>query len=125
MSEFKSTLDARLLPECPGIEQWSLLAPLIYQSDILGEITIPAGFITDFVSMKFLNFTAHRPAVVHDFLYSCSNVDRAVADRVLKEALIYICEDYALVEEMYLAVRAFGGSHRAEKDLKYTLGQKS
>ena len=119
MSEFKTPLIARLLPETPDTEQWQLVEPLVYESDLLGTITVPAGFITDFVSFKILNFTAHRPALVHDYLYECSDVERDVADKVLKEALQVIGAPDLLIQEMYLAVRAFGGSHRT--DLNYML----
>jgi hypothetical protein len=112
MSEFKTLLIARLLPECPGTEQWQLVAPLVYQSDLLGTITVPADFITDFVSMKALNYTAHRPAVIHDYLYSKPSVTREDADNVLKEALGVIGVNPLLIEEMYFAVRAFGASHK-------------
>ena len=121
MAEFKTTLKVQLLPECPDTERWQLLEPLLYQSDILGVVTVPAGFITDFVSLKELNYTAHRPATVHDFLYSCKDVSREQADDVLKEALSCINENPALVELMFLAVRAFGGCHRTDADLVYTL----
>ena len=121
MPNFCSPLKVRLLPETAGIELWQLIEPLSYQSDIVGMVNVPEGFITDFVSLKVLNYTAHRPAVVHDFLYSCSDVTREQADEVLKEALSVINEDPELIEMMFLAVRAFGGSHRTEADLKYTL----
>jgi hypothetical protein len=121
VSEFLTTLDVRLLPECPDVEQWQLLAPLSYQSDLLGTVTAPAGFILNFVSFSALNYTAHRPAGIHDFLYCCKDVTRDQADAVLKEALESICESRALIEAMYLAVRVFGGSHRSDADLIYTL----
>ena len=121
MAEFKSALKVQLLPECPNTERWLLLEPLVYQSDILGMVTVPANFITDFVSLKELNYTAHRPATVHDFLYSCKDVSREQADTVLEEALTCINEDPVLVKLMFLAVRTFGGSHRTDADLQYTL----
>ncbi len=121
MSEFLTTLDVRLLPECPNVEQWQLLAPLSYQSDLLGRITVPTGFITNFVSFKGLNYTAHRPSCAHDFLYCCKDITREQADEVLKEALESICEDPALVEMMFIGVRLAGGSHRSDADLIYTL----
>ena len=121
VAEFKSALKVQLLPECPDTERWMLLEPLVYQSDILGLVTVPANFVTDFVSLKELNYTAHRPATVHDFLYSCKDVSREQADAVLEEALTCINEDPVLVKLMFLAVRAFGGSHHTDADLQYTL----
>lgn len=112
MSEFRTLLDARLLPECPEIEQWMLLNPLVFRSDYLKcEIVVPTGFVTDFLSFKELNFTAHRPTCVHDFLYSCSDVTQEQADNVLREMLESICCDTLLTEAIYKAVRLFGASH--------------
>lgn len=115
MAGFKTTLDARLLPECPGIEKWMLLAPLIFQSDVLGcAVTVPTNFVTDFVSFKALNWIAKRPAVVHDYLFSCSDIPFNVANSVFEEALLTVGVDEDLAHQMYLAVQIFGRSHRAE-----------
>lgn len=121
MSEFKTPLKVRLLPETEGIELWQLLEPLTYQSDLLGTVTVPDGFITDFVSMKALNFTAHRPACLHDYAYCCKDITREQADDLLKESLGTIGMNPELIELMFLGVRAFGSSHRTEADLIYTL----
>jgi len=115
VSEFKTTLDARLLPECPGIEQWMLLAPLVYYSDILGcDVVVPANFITDFVSFKALNWIAKRPAVVHDYLTSCVDIPFELANEVFKEAMLSVCVNEELCGNMYAAVELFGRSHKTE-----------
>jgi hypothetical protein len=108
MAEFKTPLVVRLLPECPDIEQWQLVEPLIYDSDILGRIVVPIDFITNFVSFKPLNYLAHRPATIHDYLSSCSDVEIEVANRVFKEAMDSIKLNSALAEEMYEVVCVTG-----------------
>ena len=121
MGQFLTVLEGRFLPETDGIELFQLSAPLRFQSKILGLIEVPADFITDFVSLDVLNYTAHRPSATHDFLYCCKDVPREIADLVLKEMLESICENPILVELMYVAVRSFGASHHTESDLIYTL----
>ena len=73
MSKFLTELDVRLID---GDRIWMLSGPLVYQSDILGKIEIPAGFQTDFASVPRIPFVfesfgdrAHRESVVHDYLY--------------------------------------------------------
>ena len=112
MSQFKTPLRVELQPE-GGEPKWALIAPLIYSSDVMGcEIVVPATFITDFVSFEPLKNVGHRAAVVHDYLYSCGDVDRKVADQVLKEALEVVGVDALLADSMYDAVRLFGGGHK-------------
>jgi len=113
MSDFKSALEVRLLPEHNGEPRWQLITPLVYQSDVMGRtISVPEGFITDFVSFVLLKNVGHRASVVHDYLYSASNIDRKLADEVLKEALEITGVDDTLCDAMFDAVRLFGGSHK-------------
>lgn len=98
MSKFLKKLEVALIDDVMNDYrgQWQLSAPLVYQSDIAGLITVPAGTITDFESCPrlpgvFLLFgeIAHAAAVVHDHLYSApTTVSRSIADAVLKEACI-------------------------------------
>lgn len=78
-----------------GRGTWQLLVPLAYQSAILGRVlTVPAGFITDFASVPrwvpvafaLVGDSAHKAAVVHDWLYSSQETSRMLADAVLREA---------------------------------------
>ncbi len=113
MSEFKTTLDVRMLPEMDN-QNWQLIAPLVYQSDVFGgEITVPEGFITDFVSFEPLKNLGQRPSVVHDWLYASPVFDREMADDILKEALECVGVNGLLAENMFIAVRIFGASHKA------------
>lgn len=112
MSQFLTPLDVRLLPESSKT-RWMLISPLRYQSDVMScAIEVPLGFITDFVSFEPLKDMAQRPAVIHDFLYSCPDVDREIADKVLREALACVGVDESIREAMYIAVRIFGGEHK-------------
>jgi hypothetical protein len=120
MADFLSPLRVQLLPENPDCVRWMVIDPLKYQSDVMGRvIEVPTGFITDFVSFEPLKNVGHRAAVVHDYLYSCADVDRETADKVLSEALGVCGVNGLLAEDMYAAVRLFGGGH---KDSTYLLG---
>lgn len=117
MSRFLCDLDTRLVDEFRDIHQ--LLAPLKYESDLLGlTVTVPKDFRTDFASVPrivgaYLLFggKGRRAAVVHDFLYSGGiEVTREVADQVFREALIATGYSAFTVGAMYAAVRVGGGS---------------
>ena len=80
-----------------GRGTWRLLVDLVYSSPLAAlTFTVPAGFVTDFASVpRYLPIafaltgdTAHRAAVIHDWLYTTHQVDRATADAVLREAAI-------------------------------------
>jgi hypothetical protein len=74
---------------------WTILQPLIYQSDIARTvIVVPEGFVTDFASVPRIPLVflvagdeGHLAAVVHDFLYSRQDVPRSLADAVFREAM--------------------------------------
>ena len=122
MSEFKTELDARLKDDD---RVWVLDQPLVYQSDLLGAITIPAGFETDFASVPrvpiaYMMFgdRAHREAVIHDFLYrSDSNpcVDKSMADDVFLEAMKCRGKGWFVRYAMYWGVRLGGASSYHKK----------
>lgn len=67
--------------------------PFLYRSDLVGLVSVPVGFRTDFASVPrigwiyaLLGNKAHQAAVIHDFLYYADTVTKDVADRVLAEA---------------------------------------
>lgn len=102
--------------------RFKLKEPLLYFSKILGEITVPEGFVTDFASVPRLPLaylaagdTAHRPAVVHDYLYSCADVERSTADAVFLEAMEAVGVPWWRRRIMWAAVRSFGWSCRKPK----------
>lgn len=104
-------------------DKWELLAPLMYQNEIIQatydhQITVPAGFTTDFASVPRLPLayllagdTGHRAAVIHDYLYAThpSGISRALADEIFRRALSEDGEPWWRAQIMYAAVRLFGG----------------
>ena len=103
--------------QLPGGAGWALQQPLVYRSALpgVGEIVVPAGFVTDFASvprwpLTFLlaGDTAHAPAVVHDFLYGTRRVRRATADLVFLEAMVLTGVPRWRRAAMWVAVRIFG-----------------
>jgi hypothetical protein len=116
MSEFKTPLIIEEIDELAG--KYRLIAPLVYQSDLRGEIVVPADFITDFASVPRLPLAyllvggkGNRAAVVHDWLYSTAKISRKQADEVLAEALRASGYSALTVSLMWLGVRAGGESH--------------
>ena len=92
-----------------------LVRPLVYRSDILGLVTVPAGFETDFASVPrlFWNIVPPlgrygEPAIVHDYLYRTQTVDRLTADRVFLEAMEARGCHWITRRTLYRAVRLFG-----------------
>ena len=118
MSHFVTDLDVRKHTHDASADQrgtWSLTAPLVYRSDLIGLITVPAGFVTDFASVPRIPVAfllagdcGQETAVIHDFLYTTHQVDRAKADAVLREALVAGSEPRWRAWLMWLGVRIGG-----------------
>jgi len=101
-------------------EEWELLAPLLFSSDVLNTIIeVPAGFRTDFASVPRIPFaywiaggTAETAAVIHDYLYrkrkTFPDLTRAQADLVFLEAMVASGVAYWRRQAMYAAVQCFG-----------------
>ena len=111
MAEFLTELDARAIDG----RKWRLLAPLVYDSDILGLITVPAGFDTDLASIPRIARPLitgmgndRKPAVIHDHLYSIRHLPRSEADAVFLEALECLRVPWIKRRAMWAAVRAGG-----------------
>ena len=112
-SAFLSSLQVARLPG----GQWRLVAPLRYQSAVLGALLeVPTGFLTDLASVPRLPLayllagdTAHEAAVVHDHLYQVRICTRAQADAVLDEAMAVTGEPRWRRVLMWSAVRVAGG----------------
>jgi len=128
---FLSALQVARLPD----GQWRLLAPLRYQSAVLGAlIEVPTGFLTDLASVPRLPLayllagdTAHEAAVVHDHLYQVQRCTRAQADAVLYEAMAVTGEPAWRRWLMWSAVRTGGwwawrtGPRRYSRLLNYQI----
>lgn len=98
--------------------EWVLVAPLVYQSDLIGLVTVPRDFQTNLASVPRIPIaywltggTANLPAAVHDFLYTYHPVRRKVADAVLKEASAVVGVAPWRYWLMWAGVRAFGWLH--------------
>lgn len=98
-----------------------LIHPLRYQTDVgyLGVITVPPGFVTDYASVPRGMWNLFPPngkytpaAVVHDYLYRCTDVDRYLCDQVFLEAMHVLGVGWWTRTLMYRAVRIFGGRAR-------------
>ena len=90
MSAFLSDLVVRILDDSGPRPTMELTAPLLYQSDRLGAVTVPAGFLFDGASipqaaMSMTGWPGVRAACLHDYLIDAG--DRNLADDVFKEAL--------------------------------------
>lgn len=97
MSKFISVPYMQKIAEARGLfgrAKWKTLTMLQFSSYVAGRVlTVLPGFVTDFGSVPRLPFmyslfgdVGHYSAVLHDYL--CRNgYDRAVADKVYREAL--------------------------------------
>lgn len=95
MSRFTTTLKTE------QVGKWThvLLADLVLADDDEQAITVPAGFSTDFASIRVLHNAflfvlfalvsgyGNYAATVHDLLYTTGQVSRKAADAVLYRAL--------------------------------------
>jgi hypothetical protein len=127
VSKFLTELDVEQLDDISnsGRGLWRLTSPLVYQSDLTGDIyVVPIGTTTDFASVPRVPIafllcgdTASKPAALHDFLYTAGPdgkhpvPDRATADALLKEAATVEGVPAWRVALIYAGVRMFGGSH--------------
>lgn len=126
MARFATNLEVVCIDDLAnsGRGIWKILSPLVYQSDLLKEtITVEPGFLTDYASVPrvpiaywLFGDTAHKSAVIHDWLYHHHEVcDEKTANRVFSEAMqaegIPVWRRYA----MYLGV-AIGGKSSWEDD---------
>ena len=101
---------------------WRVTAPLVFYSEHLArEITVPAGFITDFASVPRLPVAyllaggeADEASVVHDYLYHSHELARADADAVFEEAMAATGQPWWRRKLMWAGVRLFGASPYAD-----------
>jgi hypothetical protein len=112
---------------------WKLNGELVYESALLQNvITVPRDFITDFASVPRLPLaylltgnTAHKPAVVHDYLYQTHNTDRKTADMIFNEGMKVVGVSWWRRFIMYQAVRYFGFvAYKSGKDRMDSLNNK-
>jgi hypothetical protein len=114
MAKFVTTL---LLADVSDLI-WKLHEPLVFDSDIVGRVIVPAGFYTDLASVPKVPLVyeawgnrAHYEAVIHDFLYckdSLPNVSFDQANEVFLEAMQVRGKPWYISRFMYWGV-CFGG----------------
>lgn len=114
--QFHTELETRAIPP----NRWLLLIPLVYTTDLVDPPTIrvPDGFDTDLASipraLRWLidvNGRHRKAAVLHDWIYSLAGstgLDRAVCDRIFKEAMLSLGVSRWRVNLMYAGVRVGG-----------------
>jgi hypothetical protein len=115
-SEFLTKLNSTKIGTYQGRGVWQLNAPLVYASEILGEVvSVPAKFVTDFASVPRIpgiwwiaGGLADEAAVIHDWIYNQSLFPRDVADKVFLEAMVVMGLEAWRRYLIYAAVRAFG-----------------
>lgn len=94
MGKFLSELNVHQVDSDNG-GKWELTTPFVYYSETTNDTyTVPIGFVTDFASVPRIpgayylaGNTAHKAAVVHDFLCRTKLVSRLMADEVFLEAM--------------------------------------
>lgn len=128
MSKFLSALRVEQTSDTAndGRGEWELIAPLLYKSDLTGDLyVVPVGTTTDFASVPRVPIafllcgdTASRPATFHDWLYTADPKtgkhpvpDRATADALLKEAALAEGVPAWRAWSLFLGVRLGGASH--------------
>lgn len=91
---FPDSLDVKELTDTEDSTWQVINHPFRYHSALIGLITVPLGFVTDFASVPRiplifdeLGDDANRPSVVHDWLYYADLVPKYMADKVLFEAM--------------------------------------
>ncbi|MGL4477376.1 MAG: DUF1353 domain-containing protein [Aeromonas veronii] len=116
MSGFQTALKVRLLDDTAnaGAGQWALLAPLSYLADDGLLFSVPIGYRTDYASVPrfpgaywLTGNTAHRPAVLHDWLISERIVPREAADDLFLEAMLSVGVPRWRALLMFAAVRGY------------------
>jgi hypothetical protein len=111
MAEFCTDLKCNLIN---NDSVWCLDQPLVFISDLVGKITVPKNFQTDFASVpripiayEFFGDRAHREAVVHDYLYRIDSIPLVTfsqANKVFLEAMKVRGKSFFVRYSMYLGV---------------------
>ena len=105
---FKTSLQVEKI----GENRWRLLAPLVYDGS--EQITVPAGFETDFASVPRIAWRIcppvagnhAEPSVLHDYL--CENSkDQPKNDKIFLEAMTVNGVGWFKRTVMFIAVMAY------------------
>lgn len=100
MARFVTALKTEKVRESEGLGRahWRLVENLVYESDLVGWVFVPAGTETDFASVPRMPLaywltgdTAHASAVVHDWLcrteFAQGRMSWRLAADVFREAM--------------------------------------
>ncbi len=115
VAHFEKFIPVLKTRELPG-QLWQLQEPLRFFSVVFNKwFEVPAGFITDGNSdppiIFWLHHIADEAAYLHDWNYSAHWISREDSDILLRECVIAQGYGELEAEQMFLGVRAFGGSH--------------
>lgn len=109
---FKTPLDVRVLRD----GYYILIDALVFQSELMGRVEVPAGFHTDFATVPRIPFIfdlfggrGDKAAALHDHLYRHEGEPRKFADYVFLEAMLADGQAPWRSYAMYAALRVFGG----------------
>lgn len=117
MSRFLTPLKLEYQIRYDDISAFWLISDFRYYSEILGrDVIVSEGFSTDLatIPMAFRNIVDNNEnfvfeaSIIHDWLYTSREVDRATADKVFREAMYARKGKPWKVELVYKMVRLFG-----------------
>jgi len=112
MAKFLTELDVKLKRDRDDV--WIVKTPLVYNSDIVGQVIVPIGFETDLSSTPRVPFIyslwgarSHREGVVHDLLFRSDAVPLcswSTANSVFLEAMTARGKPWYIRYPMYWGV---------------------
>jgi hypothetical protein len=122
MGKFLTDLEVRQIEDTSeqGRGTWRLLAPLRYQADNGFVYEVPVGFVTDFATVPRIPLIfdldgdrGNLAGTLHDWLYTAPHpvASRAIADSMLREALLAQGCPSWVAWTFYIGVRIGGASH--------------
>ena len=104
-----------------GNRQWMIAVPFIVQTETVGEVIVPSGFMCDLNSIPQFLWFVSTPAdypeagVVHDWGYR-GNLTQAQADATYREILKALGMGKVRRNLRYAALRTFGRfSYKGER----------
>jgi hypothetical protein len=103
-------------------KNWKVHCGFTYTTEAGVDIVVPDGFITDFASIPRGLWNIFPPtgkyghaAVVHDFLYRNTSMDRKECDDIFLEAMKELKVSWVSRYIIYRSVRRFGSFARETK----------
>jgi len=103
------------------LDEWVLIKPFIATRS---EISVPAGFVTDFASIPRFFWRVlpphgriKEPAIVHDYLYAIDH-DKKAADLEFKKLMKVYRVTWWRRVAAYHAVRVFGSKRKSIEQFK-------